>query len=115
MSSYKLNVEGDGNAIAIMKLDKKSTAKKYQPMICLGENALNGMETVNLKSGEHFEPIPNISKERDILYVVGASGSGKSYFVSQYGKNYKSFYPKNQIYVFSTVDDDKDGIDKIGK
>lgn len=115
MSSYKLNVEGNGDCLAIMKSDNKKMSKKFQPMICIGEGSLNKMEDVKLNASEHFELIPNINKERDVLYVIGQSGSGKSYFVSQYGKNYKSFYPKNSIYVFSTLNEDKDGIDRIGK
>ena len=112
--NYKLNVESDGDCIAILKSDKKTT-KKYQPLICIGEGARSGFEELKLKAGEHFEPTPNINKERDILFVVGASGSGKSYFVSQYARNYKKMHSKSSIYVFSTLDDDKDGIDKIGK
>ena len=113
--NYKLNVESDGDCIAILKSDKKLGAKKYQPLICIGEGARNGFEELKLNKGEHFEITPNINKERDVLFVVGASGSGKSFFVSQYAKNFKKMHPKSSIYVFSTLDDDKDGIDKIGK
>ena len=66
MSSYLLNVENDGECIATIKSDKKTTSKKYQPMICIGKGALNGMEEIKLKTGDHFEPVPNINKEREI-------------------------------------------------
>ena len=115
MSSYKLNFEQQGNALAVIKSEKKSNAKKYQPMICIGEEIQNGFETLQLKSGECFVPVPNISKERDVLYVIGQSGSGKSYFVCQYAKEYKKMYSKRQVYIFSTLDSDPEGLDKIGK
>jgi len=59
--------------------------------------------------------IPDITKERDVLYVIGQSGSGKSFFVSNYAKEYKKLHPKRSIYVFSTLDEDKEGLDRIPK
>ena len=114
MSSYKLNLENEGDCIAMLKSDKKVGSKKYQPIICIGE-ARNGFEELKLNKGEHFEPMPNINKERDVRFIIGQSGSGKSYFVSQYAKNYKKIHPKSSIYIFSTLDEDKDGLDRIGK
>ena len=65
--NYKLNVESDGDCIAILKSDKKLGAKKYQPLICIGEGARNGFEELKLNKGEHFEITPNINKERDVF------------------------------------------------
>ena len=51
----------------------------------------------------YLQLIPNPNTERQILYIAGASGSGKSYFTGQYLKEYKSTFPDNPIYMFSTI------------
>ena len=114
MSSYKLNVEGAGSSIALLKSDKKAS-KKYTPMISLGKGSRSGFEELSLNKGETLSMIPDITKERDVLFVIGQSGSGKSYFVSNYAKEYKKLHSKRSIYVFSTLAEDKDGLDRIPK
>lgn len=55
-----------------------------------------------------FEQYPNTSRERDVLMIVGQSGSGKSYYLNQYMKNYKKACKnKRPIYFFSNVNEDK--------
>jgi len=44
---------------------------------------------------------------RQIFYLAGASGSGKSYLASQYISEYKRIFPKNKVYVFSRIDEDE--------
>ena len=51
----------------------------------------------------YLQLIPNPNTERQILYIAGASGSGKSYFTGQYLKEYKNTFPDNPIYMFSTI------------
>lgn len=53
-----------------------------------------------------LEPVPDIEKERDVLYVSGPSGAGKSTFIATYLKNYCDIFPDNDIYMFSCVDSD---------
>jgi Cdc6-like AAA superfamily ATPase len=50
--------------------------------------------------------------ERQILYITGASGSGKSYFSKQFIEDYKKAYPKRPIWVFSSLLEDPT-LDKI--
>lgn len=54
-------------------------------------------------------PYSDIDKgnTRQILYISGASGSGKSYYTSDYMKEYNIKYPKNPIYIISSLDKDK--------
>ena len=44
---------------------------------------------------------------RQILYVSGASGSGKSYYTAAYLCEFHKLYPKHKIYVISSVQKDK--------
>lgn len=55
---------------------------------------------------------PPKDDERRCVYVSGPSGSGKSYWIAEYGKEYRKINPKNQIVLFSRLDEDE-SIDKI--
>lgn len=69
-------------------------------------------ETYECKDKETIQQVPDKQKERSILYVTGASGSGKSYYTYLYCEQYRKMYPKNPIYLISSVNDDS-SIDKI--
>ena len=69
-------------------------------------------ETYECKDKETIQQIPDKQKERSILYVTGASGSGKSYYTYLYCTQYAKMYPKNPIYLFSSLNDES-SIDKI--
>jgi len=59
-----------------------------------------------LSSGE-MKPIIDTTKERQVFYITGMSGSGKSTYVSKIAEVYNKLYPKNQIYLFSNKPEDK--------
>ena len=50
------------------------------------------------------EPIANV--EREIIFVAGSSGSGKSFHCSVYADNFQKLYPQKNIYVISKIQDD---------
>lgn len=60
----------------------------------------------------NFECAINTDTERQIIYVSGASGSGKSYWCRMYAEKYKKAFPKREIYLFSSIAEDS-SIDKI--
>ena len=62
---------------------------------------------IKLPMGHSFQMIPNPDKERQILYICGASGSGKSYFAKQYCEEYTKLNKKNPIYLFSSLPSDE--------
>jgi chromosomal replication initiation ATPase DnaA len=49
---------------------------------------------------------------RQILYITGASGSGKSYYSLMYINEYQKMFPKNAVYLFSSLSQDNT-IDKV--
>lgn len=59
-------------------------------------------EEIQLKQGK-IQPIPDTKKEREVLYITGQSGSGKTYFTKKYLEEYKKIYPDNPIYLFSAI------------
>lgn len=58
-----------------------------------------------------FQHMPDKHSDRDVLYICGRSGSGKSYYLSKYVKEYKKMFPKNKVYLFSRKLED-DNLDK---
>jgi hypothetical protein len=60
-----------------------------------------------------YEILPNTNPDkRDVFYIAGASGSGKSYITRQIVNNYSLLYPNRNIFVISRLDEDEtlDGI-----
>jgi hypothetical protein len=101
-----MNLENIGVPIAIIKTDTKK--QKQYPTISVddSETARTSYNQINLKSNEKFQQIPNPHTERQILYITGRSGSGKSYFTLYYCREYQRLYPKRSIYLFSALEED---------
>ena len=73
--------------------------------------------SVSLPDDSTFQPIPTADpKARDVYYVAGQSGSGKSYFARGICENYKKLYPDREIYLISKLQEDStlDSM-KVGK
>ena len=110
-----MNFEDKG--LNICKITTKKPNKKFEDIniniankedkksiICVQEILIE-------EDDEIMQHLPYQDKEngntRQILYVSGASGSGKSYYVSDYMKEYNKKFPKNKIYVISSLTKDK--------
>lgn len=103
-----LNLEQDGIKIAKIKDDKKKFKYVY---LDEKSEATNNYKEIKIKNGE-FQYVPNTKQNRFISYIVGASGSGKSYFASNLAEEYRLLYPKNKIYLLSYLSDDS-SIDRV--
>ena len=68
---------------------------------------------IDLKMNQMFVQIPD-DRERNLLYITGASGSGKSYYSAEYIHQYIKKNPKNDVFLFSSIGDDA-VLDKIKK
>lgn len=99
-----MNFENQGIPIAIIKNSKS----KKTPILSVDDknNAKSTYNEIGLKDDELFQQIPNPETERQILYITGRSGSGKSYYTLHYCLEYKKMYPKREIYLFSALTED---------
>jgi hypothetical protein len=73
----------------------------------------NSTKSFECEGDEKCLLIPNVAKERQVIYCSGMSGSGKSYYIMQYSKQYQKMYPKNDVILFSGLDSDEGSLDKI--
>lgn len=96
VGKFLAKVEGgkyDKKIISVTSENKVEDDEYSKPFLCL---------TIDGK----FQQIPDPETERQILYITGASGSGKSTYTANYIKNYKKMFPKNEIYCLSALNDD---------
>ena len=61
---------------------------------------------MTIKSKDILMPAIDKNTEREIVYISGASGSGKSYVCKRYIEQNHKAYPKRNVYVFSSLSDD---------
>jgi hypothetical protein len=107
-----MNVENQGQSIALVVDENKKKSNILLSIEPKKENVITYLKELKLKTGQHFQVIPNISVARDICYITGASGSGKSYWTRLYADQYRKIYPKREIYLISSLTEDS-SIDKI--
>jgi len=105
-----MNFESEGQPFCIIK----NARTKKTPTISVDDSksAKAIFHELKLAGNEKFQQIPDSKKERQILYITGASGSGKSYYTKEYCDQFKKMFPKRPIYLFSSISDDS-SIDKI--
>jgi hypothetical protein len=103
-----LNAEHYGTPIAmIMKKDEKSKS----PLIISLDDSNQAKKSFNeltlSEPGQKFQVVGDPKRERDIIYISGRSGSGKSYFIKDYVNNYyKVIHKKRPVYLFSALKED---------
>jgi hypothetical protein len=68
---------------------------------------------VSLDNGS-FELLPSADpKKRDVFYIAGASGSGKSYIAKGLGEYYQKLFPDRSVYLISKLAEDSGTLDKM--
>jgi len=99
-----LNFSKVGVPIAIIKGGSNNGNKVF--LNDKNDEKIKNFNKLELSDGT-FQIIPNTKRERDVGMIVGASGSGKSYFCRNYIIEYHKTYKKNPIYMISHLDEDK--------
>jgi len=104
-----------------IKIVKDALNKNVEPIEPEFKNIYNELKQkekdnlgkeVKITSG-FLQVIPETDpNKREIIFVAGASGSGKSYWTAGYANEYKKIYPDRNIIIFSKLDDD-DILDKL--
>jgi hypothetical protein len=111
-----MNFEDIG--LTICKVRDKNYSKKFKDIkISIGneedndkvKHLFNNVELTERDEILQHMPYKSVSSgnNRQILYISGQSGSGKSYYTAAYMKEYNIIFPKNNIYIFSSLLEDK--------
>lgn len=91
--------------IAIVKGNKKCS--EFNKLVYVNTGTGKGDIKIEIPFECNFEILPNTDEnKRDVFYVAGASGSGKSYIATQIAKNYNKLYTERDIYIVSKLTDD---------
>ena len=99
-------LKGDETAV-------KSAPKNVRDLWERVQKEKDESKEVVLDDGGLFELIPNPDpKKREVWYVTGTSGSGKSWIARQYAEYYHKLFPKRDIYLISKLDEDET-LDKL--
>ena len=99
-SAIKLSA-GDGFPIAVVENEDK----KIEGIVRLNEEFTNGKELIELPAGGDlkFQVMPEQRENmRDVIYVVGPSGSGKSYWCGEYMRVFQALFKcpaKNMVLI----------------
>ena len=103
-----INTEGIGRQLAIVKDgDKKHKKLIFSVSEDKKPDNNNFFQEYILETGT-FQYITDKNKDRDCIMVVGQSGSGKSFWVSQYIKTYIKQNPNYKIYFISEANKSDD-------
>ena len=100
------NFENIGREICLIK----SKNKKKDKIISMsdGNDARNSYSEISVDpSNEYLQYIKDSDTERICLYVIGMSGSGKSYWSAAFVNQWKLINKKKEIFLISPITDDK--------
>lgn len=110
-----MNFSNDGPNIAIVKSDDKDK-NKTSPILSISYDQdlpnIKYSDCVDLPNKYKFQFIPLKNKERVSIYISGKNGSGKSYYIAQYLKEFHKMYPSYIIRLFSSKNED-DSLDSL--
>lgn len=102
-----------------LKIHQSKSCRSKQLVDLLNAQGIvynNGMGfTNNFKLTSPGRLVPYPLNTREIIYIAGPAGSGKSHYASEYMKEYSKKYPRNNIFLFSRIEEDNvfTGIKKL--
>jgi len=91
--------------LVINRTDSKPICKTSKNLYGILDKG-NGETKLTTSESDPFRLAVNKETERQIAYITGPSGSGKSYFTRQFIEDYHKAYPKRSVFVFSSLSDD---------
>ena len=71
------------------------------------ENLIKEFKRLSIPNESKFQQIPDKTREREILYITGCSGSGKSTYTRKFIEQVKKSKKDIPIYLFSALPDDE--------
>lgn len=100
-----MNFEDEGSIVCKIYSQKRQKPKELYVTGTVDDLEC-GFSAITLRDGDRLQLCPR-GKERDVIYISGSSGSGKSFFASKFIAEYLAMHPKNPVYLFSSLSEDK--------
>jgi hypothetical protein len=100
------NLEKKGKTLAKIEGGKFS-GKVVSILDKESDDVTKNFTNIHIPDDGKFQQVPDPETERQIIYVFGPSGSGKSYYSKQYIKQWRKQKNKSEVYLFSSLDDDE--------
>lgn len=99
--------EAKNKKIPLDHLNENEDIKAIYEKILKQDEDLNNTE-FQLDDNCSFELVPSTDpKKRQVYYIAGQSGSGKSYIAKGLGEKYKKLYPEREVYLISKLNEDE--------
>lgn len=92
------------NAVPVAHVIHEDKPKQKKVLYMYDKIVPDGQSMIDLGEDETFEKAVDISQEREVMYVSGMSGAGKSYYCKQFIEKYHKKFPKREVVVFSSLD-----------
>jgi hypothetical protein len=94
----------DFNGTPVAHLIDEDKPKEMKKILYMYDRAVpDGQPVIELNTNQSFEKAVDTNQEREVMYVSGMSGAGKSYYCKQYIEKYHKKWPKRDVYVFSSL------------
>jgi hypothetical protein len=88
-----------------LNIDVPGAEEAYREM--LGDAEEKSENSVRLPHGSTFSVNISADKEkRQIFYIAGASGAGKSYMAKHLASEYQKYFPKREVFLVSKLKED---------
>jgi GTPase SAR1 family protein len=100
------NLEGKGKTLAKI-INGKFNNKVVSITDKDNDEVDKPLSNIHIPDGGKFQQIPDPTVERQIIYIFGPSGSGKSYYSKQYIKQWKKQNKGGEVYLFSSLKEDE--------
>jgi len=103
------NFEGIGKRIAVIKggkYDKKAVYISTPENVDAINKPFTNLELDNGKFQQSIDTNEDGQIYPRIMYITGASGSGKSFYTLQFVNEYLKKHKRNKVYLFSALDED---------
>ena len=105
--NINFNLESVGKDIAVLKSKNEKNKDKNIYMTTSTQGIRFPLDIIEAQADETIQLSPSIKDERSLIYVVGPSGSGKSFWTTQYVKEYLKKFKRNKVHLISPIFDDK--------
>lgn len=108
-----------GERIRLLNRLSEARSKGLEPDQLVGESGLGKAlyerilhddrtdTSINLPDDSTLSVLPSPDpKKREVFYIAGASGSGKSYFAKGVAELYRKLHPSREVYLISKLEED---------